>query len=368
MKATIVYDYQAFLLQEYGGISRYFYELASRISQAEHFSTRVIAPAYINQYLNNLNPHYLTGFLVPPIRRTVRIRSTINREVTRFALSLIRPDLVHETYYASERLAAKKTKIITTIHDMIPEKFSELFPPSHPIPLLKKKSIIRADCIICVSENTRKDVLERFNVDPQNVFVTHLGCSLNPLPQKAVKTEQVFRPYILYVGHREGYKNFSGFLKAFTRSKLLKKDFKIICFGATPFSQAEMHQFSSYNLSVAQIQHLSGDDTVLASLYANASALVYPSLYEGFGIPPLEAMSYNCPVVCSDSSSIPEVVGNAAELFNPYEPESITNALERVLYVSDRTQALIRLGTERVKQFTWENCVEKTCAIYASLL
>jgi glycosyltransferase involved in cell wall biosynthesis len=368
MKATIVYDYQAFFLQKYGGISRYFYELASRIPQTERFNTRVIAPAYINQYLKKLNPDYLTGNFVPPIHRTVRIRTTINRELTRLALSLFRPNLVHETYYSSKRLAAKKAVVVTTVHDMIHEKFPEFFPSDHPIASLKEKSVARADCIICVSENTRKDVLERFGVDPQNVFVTHLGCSLNHFPQEVFELKREDHPYILYVGHRDGYKNFNGLLNAFTLSKTLRNDFRIICFGSTPFSQEELNQFSLNHLEVNQIEHISGDDLILANLYKKASAFVYPSLYEGFGIPPLEAMSYNCPVVCSDCSSMPEVVGDAAEFFDPYEPESIANALERVLYGSDRAQALTRLGIERVKRFTWEDCVEKTCAIYASLL
>jgi len=106
----------------------------------------------------------------------------------------------------------------------------------------------------------------------------------------------------------------------------------------------------------------------LAKLYSQASAFVYPSLYEGFGIPILEAMSFGCPVVCSHTSSFPEVAGNAAEFFDPYDIESIANALEKVLFDSDLTKKLVELGKARVKNFSWEKCAEQTHSIYASLL
>lgn len=368
MKSTVIYDYQTFLEQKYGGISRYFYELATRVNKTSAFSAKILAPAYINQYLRNVEPDLLFGVPVPPVYRTVRLRTAINQEISKFLLNRSCPDLVHETYYLSERLAPKRSQIVVTIHDMIHEKFSDTFFANAPIPQFKAKAIARADCIICVSENTRRDLLEIFNINPRKVFVTHLGCSLKPVLKKQTKLEKKEFPYILYVGHRSVHKNFSRFLESYALSTSLRQDFHVICFGSSPFSQAELEQFSSYNLSPNQISHISGNDTVLTSLYANASAFVYPSLYEGFGIPPLEAMACNCPVVCSDRSSIPEVVGDAAEFFDPDKPESIANALEQVLYTAARSQELIQRGKERVKQFTWENCAEKTCAIYESLL
>jgi glycosyltransferase involved in cell wall biosynthesis len=95
---------------------------------------------------------------------------------------------------------------------------------------------------------------------------------------------------------------------------------------------------------------------------------VYPSLYEGFGIPLLEAMGVQCPVVCSNTSSLLEVAGDAAELFNPYEPESIANAMENVLFCTEKRQTLIQRGTNRVKQFSWETCAEQTKELYLSLV
>jgi len=365
MKSTVVYDYQTFLDQEYGGISRYFYELATRVTKTDDFSAKILAPAYINQYLRNVEPDLLIVMPVPPIYRTVRLRTAINREISKLILNRLCPDLVHETYYSSERLAPKRSKILVTVHDMIHEKFSNSFLPNDPTSRLKAKAVARADCIICVSENTRRDLLEQFDIDHHKVFVTHLGCSLKPDLKKLSKSEKLIRPYILYIGHRSLYKNFSGLLKAYALSKNLRRDFDLVCFGGFPFSKSELKQLAVYQMTSNQVRRISGDDKVLCSLYTNATAFVYPSLYEGFGIPPLEAMSFNCPVVCSDRSSIPEVVGNAAEFFDPYEPESIANALEEVVYSLGKAQTLSQIGAERVKQFTWEKCVEETRSIYA---
>lgn len=368
MKATIVYDCQIFLSQRYGGISRYFYELASYFMQSDQFSTTVLAPIYVNQYLKKLAPHRLIGCSIPEIARTVRLRATINRGLSSVILKRLCPDLVHETYYSLARVASKKAKTVITIHDLIHEKFGHDFPPSDLTALYKEKAIQYADAIICVSENTRKDLLERFDINPQKVFVTHLGCSFQPTPKRPLIQGEPFHPYILYVGHRGDYKNFSRLLEAYAHSKHLKRDFSLICFGGVPFSQAEREQFVKYKLSTEQVQYIRGDDVVLSSLYTHASAFIYPSLYEGFGIAPLEAMSCNCPVVCSDRSSIPEVVGDAAEFFDPYSPESIAYAIESVLYSPERTQTLIQLGKQRVKRFSWESCAKQTADIYTSLL
>lgn len=368
MKSSVVYDYQIFSYQKYGGISRYFYELATRISKTEKFKAKVLAPLYVNQYLMDIDPKLISGFSIPPIYKTVQLRTTINREISKLIFSHSCPNLVHETYYLPEQLAPKRAKTIITVHDMIPEKFAHATLSNDPASLFKAKAVARADCVICVSENTRKDLLSLFDVDPQKVFVTHLGCSLKREPQRQIQPIKPLRPYILYVGHRSLYKNFARLLKGYIISKDIKRDFSLICFGGLPFSQEEREQFLAHKLTDDQVQYVSGNDVLLASLYSNAAAFVYPSLYEGFGIPPLEAMACHCPVVCSDRSSIPEVVGDAAEFFDPYSPESIANAIENVVYSPERTQMLIQLGTERVKHFSWENCAQQTAAIYTSLL
>ena len=120
-------------------------------------------------------------------------------------------------------------------------------------------------------------------------------------------------------------------------------------------------------LREGSVRQISGDDTLLVSLYRQALAFAYPSLHEGFGIPPLEAMSLDCPVLCSDASSIPEVVGDAACLFDPTDVGAICNALDLVIGSSDLRAQLIQRGRKRASQFTWERCAEQSMEVYRDL-
>jgi glycosyltransferase involved in cell wall biosynthesis len=174
--------------------------------------------------------------------------------------------------------------------------------------------------------------------------------------------------YILYVGARGGYKNFTNFLRAYSSSPSLRGTFGVVCFGGGEFCLSERKLLASLGLGEDKIVQLPGDDSVLAGLYSRAAVLVYPSLYEGFGIPPLEAMSFDCPVICSNTSSLPEVVGDAAELFDPSEPENIRIAIERVVMSAARTNALIALGRERIKNFSWDRCARETFTVYQRVL
>lgn len=120
-------------------------------------------------------------------------------------------------------------------------------------------------------------------------------------------------------------------------------------------------------ISSGRVEQINADDDLLAGLYKNAAAFIYPSRYEGFGIPPLEAMSMACPVICSNSSSIPEVVGNAGEYFDPDDTDTMRVAIEGVLQSNDRRESLVQKGLERCLVFSWERCATETLAIYRSM-
>lgn len=388
---SVVYDYQAFSLQERGGISRYFYELATRIAKSEECTVKIFAFAYINKYLGSCSKNLVMGFPIPTVPNSVdKLRyissrpasklnfemskglNKINGEISRYWMSNLSksPDIVHETYYSFHPIAPKKSKTVITVHDMITEKFGHFFSDREveDICLLKATAIKRADRIICVSENTKKDLLELSDVDPQKISVVYHGSVINKLnSDRFDKLSNQSMPYILYVGSRNSYKNFQRFLQAYAISNL-PKDFQLVCFGGDPFSRRELALINQLHLGENKTIYVSGDDKKLASFYSNASAFVYPSLYEGFGIPLLEAMSCDCPVVCSNTSSMPEVAGNAAEFFDPYDPDSIAHGLKKVLYSHQRSQELIRLGQERVKHFSWDACAEQTRSIYLSLV
>jgi glycosyltransferase involved in cell wall biosynthesis len=363
----VVYDYQTFALQKYGGISRYFYELATRISANREFEVKVLAFAYLNQYLKQCPPGLVTGFPVPRIPKVQKPLSIVSRELSRLLLHRHPPELLHETFYTSHRLVPKQTRIVTTIHDMMPEKFPEIFGQIFSTEI-RQQSVQRADHIICVSEHTKRDLLEIFDVDPSKVSVAYHGSSFEAEDLASLPASPIADPYILYVGTRSAYKNFDRLLKTYAMSDRLKADFKLVCFGGDPLHKQELNLAQELGVAETSIICFAGDDRLLASLYKGASAFIYPSLYEGFGLPLLEAMSLRCPIVCSNTSSLPEVAGDAAEYFNPYELESIMDAIEKVVYSPERVDKLVELGGERVKQFSWQICAEKTCEVYRSLL
>lgn len=364
----IVFDHQIFSQQRYGGISRYFCEVADRLSQYPDCDVNVLAPAHVNEHLaHGVNPTIVVGTKLPDNPHLYRSRYRGNELLSWFWLQSHRPDIVHETYYSRRRGAPKQAKIVLTVLDMIHEKLPKYFPPSDRSADIKAQAVARADHVICISENTRNDLLNIVNVDPGRVSVVHLGHSLRTAQAGALPHSVGDVPYLLFVGQRGGYKNFAGMLQAVASSFLLKQ-IRIIAFGGGAFTADEQMQIRELGLAPDMVQQQSGSDDTLSGLYAGAAALVYPSLYEGFGIPPLEAMAHECPVACSDTSSLPEVVGDAAELFNPHDPESIMAALERLLVSSDRAMELRRRGRDRVTLFSWGKCAASTRSVYQRVL
>ena len=174
--------------------------------------------------------------------------------------------------------------------------------------------------------------------------------------------------FLLYVGNRGGYKNFLRLLEAYGTSPQLKMGYELICVGGGGFHADELKTMQALGLDSNQVMQLGGSDQLLARLYESASAFVFPSLYEGFGIPPLEAMSHDCPVVCSNTSSIPEVVGDAGEYFNPEDIENMRAAIERVVTSDSLRKLLIAKGRARLQFFSWDRCAAETLEVYSKLV
>jgi len=202
----------------------------------------------------------------------------------------------------------------------------------------------------------------------EKTSVIHLGSALTVSTELANEPPLPEPPYLLYVGARNFYKNFAGLLRALARSPELLKSFRLVCFGGGGFTPSEKSMIASLGLPSDAVRQLSGNDRLLSKLYSHASVFICPSLYEGFGIPVLEAMSQGCPVVCSDTSSLPEVAGNAAEYFAPEDPDAMLAAIERVINSPARAQQLTALGYERVKLFSWDRCASQTLDAYRRLL
>lgn len=365
----IAFDYQAFFIQEYGGISRYYCKLASALNVLEGVEARIFAFLHINAYLAELPAAVASGIDVRRWPRRKKLFRLINEVASWARMGLDRPSVVHETYYSHKSVAPKGVPLVVTVYDMIHEKCSDSYAWTDCTSRLKKKTVERADHVICISRSTKNDLIELFGVPECKISVVHLGfeefSTFSEVGKR--KAMSIGKPYFLYVGQRSGYKNFNALVEAFASSSRLVRNCSIVCFGGGKFSGEEKKFFAGLGLPESQVVQVGGGDDILASFYRNAFAFVYPSLYEGFGIPPLEAMSLDCPVICSRSSSVPEVAGEAAEYFSPESTDAIRGALETVADSPSRRNELIRLGSERYRQFAWPRCAKETLAVYESL-
>lgn len=363
----ISFDPQIFSGQIYGGVSRYICELASRVSKKPDIEVKIIAPMYVNRFLEGLPKKIVSGFHSPFPYNFLRLQQrAISMLLGDLILRFMKPDIIHETYYFKYRLGPRSASRVLTIYDMIHEKFKSQFPYGDKTPKHKAAAAARADHIICISESTKVDVMNILGIKPEKITVIHLGFDLMATPDGFFEYQG--RDYLLYVGKRGGYKNFITMLEAYASSEVLRSKYDLICFGGGAFNADELKAIYALNLNPKNVIQLSGGDALLANYYKNASAFVFPSLYEGFGIPPLEAMSYGCPVVCSDTSSIPEVVGNAGQYFNPCDKTSMQEAIEMVVNSRELSSSLIANGYLRLKEFSWDKCANATLNVYKSLV
>jgi glycosyltransferase involved in cell wall biosynthesis len=365
----VAFDYQIFAGQTYGGISRYFAQLALGLAHQEQ-QVGVFSPLYRNVYLSELPGEMVHGRYFsryPP--KTASLILAYNRFRSKRIMAKWRPDLVHETYYSMTGSAPPSCPVVITVHDMIHDLFPDNSAANDKTIAAKRNAVERADHVICISHNTKLDLMRLYNTPDSKISVVHLGFDrFTNSPDLHRYATPTGKPYILYVGGRAGYKNFSGLLKAVSSSDKLLADFDIVAFGGGEFSASELAEISSLGFSDTQVRYQGGGDELLGALYSSARAFVYPSLYEGFGIPPLEAMAHRCPVICSNAGPLPEVVGDAVEFFDPEDVESMRNAIGYVVFSPERSDQLISSGLERLKQFSWEKCSEETLDVYNRVL
>ena len=328
---NIVFDYKVFFEQPLGGASKYIYELNKELAKL-NCDTKILSPIHINNYINGndttktfykFNNHY------PKFTR--KFFENLNRAYINNYLKKNKVDIFHYTLENSNYLKNFKGKKLITIYDLIHEKFDKFYNLPYDYKEKKKFFLKEMDHIICISECTKKDLIKFYGIDEKKISVTHLATTENLITQKTCVKNKFQKPYILFVGHRKRYKNFINFIKAFSISDKLKSDFEIICFSNELFDKNELEIIKSLNLNNS-IKLVSGDDTKLDQFYKNASLFVFPSLYEGFGIPLLEAMKNKCPICCSDTGSLKEIGATAVDYFNPKSIDSISNSMEKFLY------------------------------------
>lgn len=269
-------------------------------------------------------------------------------------------DLFHSSYYRLPQ--SKKIPSITTVHDFIYERFNS-GPRRWVHSSQKYKAIKEAAAVICISENTKKDLFEFMpDIVEKKVRVVHngVGNSYFPLQMKVKPSTQ--RPYVLFIGSRVTYKNFA----VAVNSLSLLTDIDLVCVGGGEFTESERRTLETIIPNRYRHEGIVNDER-LNYLYNDAICLIYPSSYEGFGIPVLEAMRAGCPVIALNSSSIPEVAGNAAVLLERPEPDLISKAIEQLLDHEFR-QGIQQKGFIQSSLFSWDNCFNNTIKLYEEVL
>ncbi len=367
----ILYDHQSFSGAKYGGVARYFYDLMHNLKYGQKVEVDLALQFSNNDYLKNGDIKKITRFsLFLGYGKTNLLFSHLNRLISVFKIARHDFDVFHPTFFKDYFVPfLGKKPFVITYHDAIPEKFPE------PYALLdgfdknhKQKILDKAAKIIAVSENTKKDLLENFIIAPEKIEVIYHSTHFSTF--KPAKDFDIVTPqkYLLYVGSRYNYKNFEGFANAVEPLLKKDKDLRVIFGGNGKFTEFEQNLFKELGISEKVIHYEIESDDVLYRLYQKAVAFVYPSLYEGFGIPILEAFACGCPVVLSNTSSFPEVARDAAIYFDPEKVEDITNQMEVILNNAELRLDLVKKGYERLKDFSPEITAEKTLEVYKSVV
>jgi glycosyltransferase involved in cell wall biosynthesis len=281
-------------------------------------------------------------------------------------------------------------RFIVTIHDLIllnypTERATTLGPILYKIKnfayhLIIRSAVKKSQKIIAVSDFTKKDIVRHFKIDAGKVLVTYEGVAgLNQnlggiSDDDAVLAEyHIAKPYLLYVGNAYPHKNLEGLLRVFAQLLKAKPELKLVLVGKEDYFYARLKRYAAG-------QGLSGGadpavifagyvpDGKLTVLYRHGLAYIFPSFYEGFGLPPLEAMASGLPVVSSDRTSLPEVLGPAALYFNPADEAAMLAQIKNIIEDERLRRDLIKASREQIKKYDWQTCANKTLAIYLSCL
>ncbi len=365
---NILYDHQAFTLQRFGGVSRYFAELIRMLSLRP--GVRVDLGVF-----RSLNEHLLSATGRPGLRAGRWARGgagaealrLMNGAVSLWHLSTGRHQVFHPTYYNPYFLRhVGRTPFVVTVFDMIHELMPEVLPPTEAGVIRRKRLLVGAAThIVAISHTTKRDLVRLYGIDEKRISVIHLAHSLEPRTH-AGSGLSLPGEYILFVGKRAGYKNFATFLEAAAPILLRRSALHLLCVGGGPFTDTERAECARLGIA-DRATVISVTDADLPTVYTNARMFVFPSRYEGFGIPLLEAFACRCPVAAADTDCFREICEDAAVYFPPDDAAAMASVITRLLDDVPLVAELREKGTIRSGRFSWTQTADRTLEVYSRL-
>ncbi|MBD3328639.1 glycosyltransferase [Candidatus Peregrinibacteria bacterium] len=356
------------------GIGRYVFELTSHLFKLDKK----------NEYVLFFNDPEFQKF-EPPNSRVKKVlvdaRHYSLKEQTTFLkkINAEKLDLMHFTHFNAP-IFYKKPSIVT-IHDLtlsyFPGKKMRALPYRLAYQLVLRNAVNNASKVIAVSQNTKQDLLKLLKAKPDKIEVIYeaVDAHFKQLPTDVVKKicekHNILGPYLLYTGVWRGHKNLKNLIQAFA---ILKKEYGyignlVITGRADPLYAKEIYTFAR-KLDIMDDIIFTGmvSEEDLVALYNGAEAYVFPSLYEGFGLPPLEAMACGTPVVASKTSCIPEVCGDNALFFDPYKPDNMARVICEIIGDKNKREHLIKNGLKHLKLFSWDKMAKETLQVYKEII
>lgn len=359
----VLFDEQIFFLQRFGGISRYFTELAKAFRENPSLGIEPVLPAKKTYNFHLLQEMGQEGFTAGYSRLTSILKLLML--LTRNPVKSSRADLVHLTFYLPGFLSRFKTlPKVVTLFDMIPETVSgqrRLWNPHFS----KRRYIQRANAVVSISDSSTKEMLGEYGLS-KTVITTHLGVSEEFGPNLP-RCQGAPPYYFLFVGARGGYKSAHLAITALASLPKSQNTPQLVFAGGGPLSKKELTFISKLGVR-GQVLQMSVSDAELPLLYSNSIALLYPSTHEGFGLPLVEAMASGVPIIAADIPINLEIAGDVANYFRVGDAGAMAQQMLSVTLNQELQGPKIAEGLNRSKSFTWLECARKTAEVYKALM
>jgi len=358
------------------GLGRYTQEMVDNITKLDQINKYVI---FLRK--ENFNEFGCDGVRVKKVLADIKWYGFAEQIILPYYIWRERIDLMHFPHFNVPVFCP--VKFIVTIHDLILIKFptkraTTLGPVIYKIKNFIYKIVIlsavkRAKKILAVSQFTKDDLIKQFKLKPDKLVVTYEGVAeltnINaPVDVSAVLNKYIIsRSYLLYVGNAYPHKNLEGLIKVFSEINKSKPELKLVLVGKEDYFYSRLKLSANiYSTNIIFPGYV--PDNELKVLYDTATLYIFPSFYEGFGLPPLEAMEHGLPVVSSNKTCLPEILGDAALYFNPEDEADMKNKIKLALADEKLREDLKNRGYLQAKKYNWQECAEKTLEVYKNLL